>query len=64
MEPMSPIAGGPDYDLAWEQGDTIWVAEVKSLAESNETSRSALRSVRCSTTRISCDGSRSSKYGQ
>jgi hypothetical protein len=34
--PRSPASGEPDFDLAWEEGDTVWVAEVKSTTEKNE----------------------------
>ena len=33
--PLSPVAGGPNFDLAWEQDDEVWVAEVKSCSPSN-----------------------------
>lgn len=36
-EPRSPAPGEPNYDLAWEEGDVLWVAEVKSLTDANET---------------------------
>lgn len=36
IKPLSPMAGGPDYDLAWQIGDTVWVAEVKSTTQVNE----------------------------
>ena len=32
----SPVPGEPVFDLAWEDGHSIAVAEVKSLTESNE----------------------------
>lgn len=35
-EPLSPAASAVKFDLAWVHGDTIWVAEVKSLTEQNE----------------------------
>ena len=34
--PRSPRSGEPDFDLAWQDGDTVWVAEVKSTTEGNE----------------------------
>jgi hypothetical protein len=34
--PRSPLPGEPVFDLAWEDGDTIVVAEVKSLTQRNE----------------------------
>ena len=37
--PLSPIPGGPNYDLAWESGEEIWVAEVKSCTASNQESQ-------------------------
>ncbi len=35
LEPLSPN-GGPNYDIAWRHGDTILVAEIKSLTNENE----------------------------
>lgn len=35
-EPRRPKPEEPQYDLAWDAGDTIWVAEVKSIAPQNE----------------------------
>ena len=34
--PLSPIVGGPNFDLAWEQDGEIWVAEVKSCTAHNQ----------------------------
>lgn len=34
--PRSPRAEEPRYDLAWARGQTIWVAEVKSVTSQNE----------------------------
>jgi hypothetical protein len=36
MCPRSPAALEPNFDLAWSDGSTIWVAEVKSLTIKNE----------------------------
>src|SRR5205823_1725124 len=36
-EPRRPKPDEPQYDLAWESGETTWVAEVKSTTEQNET---------------------------
>jgi hypothetical protein len=36
LEPRSPGPHGPNFDLAWQDGDTIFVAEIKSLTETNE----------------------------
>jgi hypothetical protein len=36
LRPRSPIPGEPTFDLAWEDGATIVVAEVKSLTKRNE----------------------------
>jgi hypothetical protein len=36
MCPRSPSALEPNFDLAWTNGSTIWVAEVKSLTMVNE----------------------------
>jgi hypothetical protein len=35
-EPRSPSAKEPNYDLAWELNGTVWVAEIKSMTNSNE----------------------------
>jgi hypothetical protein len=37
LVPLSAVGGNADFDLAWEDGDDIWVAEVKSLTAANET---------------------------
>jgi hypothetical protein len=34
--PMSPIVGGPNFDLAWEFDGEVWVAEVKSCTTTNQ----------------------------
>jgi hypothetical protein len=34
--PRRPKPEEPQYDLAWQAGDSIWVAEVKSLTPTNE----------------------------
>jgi len=34
--PLSPVPGGPNYDLAWRAGEEIWVAEVKSCTPLNQ----------------------------
>ncbi|WP_437338488.1 EVE domain-containing protein [Sorangium sp. So ce394] len=36
LVPRSPSADEPEYDLAWEVGTTIFVAEVKSITDLNE----------------------------
>ncbi len=36
LDPLRPGTEGPQYDLAWECGGTIFVAEVKSTTPSNE----------------------------
>jgi hypothetical protein len=36
FEPRRPKPDEPQYDIAWEQGDVTWVAEVKSVTEQNE----------------------------
>jgi hypothetical protein len=36
MTPRSPQASDPNFDLAWEAGGTLFVAEVKSTTEANE----------------------------
>ena len=36
FSPRSPRTGEPDFDLAWQDKDTVWVAEVKSTTEANE----------------------------
>jgi hypothetical protein len=32
----SPAPSEPAFDLAWESGDNVWIAEVKSLTRKNE----------------------------
>jgi hypothetical protein len=34
--PRSPVPGEPTFDIAWDDGDVIVVAEVKSLTVRNE----------------------------
>jgi predicted RNA-binding protein with PUA-like domain len=36
MSPRSPSPLEPNFDLAWSNGSTVWVAEVKSLTIKNE----------------------------
>jgi hypothetical protein len=36
LTPRSPRHGEPDYDLAWQDGDVVWVAEVKSITQATE----------------------------
>lgn len=36
IEPRSPMSGEPNFDLAWQNEDTIFVAEVKSITDDNE----------------------------
>jgi hypothetical protein len=36
MTPRSPGPGEPSFDLAWQDGATIYVAEVKSLTNTNQ----------------------------
>jgi hypothetical protein len=36
IDPKSPRSGDPNFDLAWENGDRLFVAEVKSLTNVNE----------------------------
>jgi hypothetical protein len=36
LMPLSPPGGWADFDLAWERGARLWVAEVKSLTDANE----------------------------
>jgi hypothetical protein len=35
-EPRGPTPAEPQYDIAWDDGETVWVAEVKSLTLANE----------------------------
>jgi hypothetical protein len=35
-EPRSAAAGEPPFDLAWEDGDTVSIAEIKSMSGTNE----------------------------
>lgn len=34
--PRSPAPGEPEFDLGWENGESICIAEVKSLSHANE----------------------------
>src|SRR5262249_1025695 len=34
---LKPIADGPDFDLAWESQANVFVAEIKSTTDANET---------------------------
>jgi hypothetical protein len=36
LTPLSPLPGDPNFDLAWEHNDVIYVAEVKSITAKNE----------------------------
>jgi len=36
IEPRSPGQGDPEFDLAWEIDETLYVAEVKSITTANE----------------------------
>jgi hypothetical protein len=36
IEPRSPAPDEPNYDLAWANGGTVYVVEVKSLTDTNE----------------------------
>lgn len=36
IEPLSPSSRDPDWDIAWRQDRTLYIAEVKSLTASNE----------------------------
>lgn len=36
LEPLSPEAGDPQFDIAWIQDDVAFITEVKSLTEANE----------------------------
>ena len=36
LSPRSSAGDEPDFDLAWRDGDTVWVAEVKSTTAMNE----------------------------
>lgn len=36
LDPLSPLPGEPEYDLAWVAGDVKFVCEVKSITETNE----------------------------
>ncbi len=36
ITPRSALGDQPNFDLAWEDGETLWVAEVKSITDDNE----------------------------
>ncbi len=36
ITPLSPDGEQPNFDIAWQDGDILWVAEVKSLTDANE----------------------------
>lgn len=36
LTPLRPAPHEPQYDLAWQHGDELWIAEVKSTTASNE----------------------------
>lgn len=36
LEPLSPEAGDPQFDIAWIQDDVAFITEVKSLTAANE----------------------------
>jgi hypothetical protein len=36
FEPLSPRGSDPNFDIAWARGDVVYVAEVKSITDSNE----------------------------
>ena len=36
IEPRSPTAAEPNFDIAWQVGESVFVAEVKSLTARNE----------------------------
>jgi hypothetical protein len=36
LRPRLPVGGEPNYDLAWEYGGSIYLAEVKSITDVNE----------------------------
>ena len=36
FEPLSPAGSAAQFDLAWNAGDAIWVAEIKSVTMQNE----------------------------
>lgn len=37
--PLSPHSTGPNFDIAWQMGQIVYVAEVKSLTPDNEESQ-------------------------
>lgn len=36
LRPVRPAPSDPSFDLAWEDGETLYVAEVKSITDANE----------------------------
>ena len=36
LTPRSPVAGEPEFDIGWEDGDSLCIAEVKSMSHANE----------------------------
>jgi 5-methylcytosine-specific restriction protein A len=36
IQPLDPMPSDPPFDLAWRQGEVLYVAEVKSLTRANE----------------------------
>jgi len=36
LTPRSPTAGEPEFDIGWEDGDSLCIAEVKSMSHANE----------------------------
>jgi hypothetical protein len=36
LDPLSPVAGDPPFDLAWVESDRLYVVEVKSVTSANE----------------------------
>src|SRR5205823_5984563 len=36
LEPRSPKSGEPNFDIAWKEGNRLFVGEVKSITASNE----------------------------
>jgi hypothetical protein len=36
IEPLHPTRGDPNFDIAWRTPETLFVAEIKSLTDSNE----------------------------
>jgi hypothetical protein len=36
IEPLCPAPGEPEFDIAWEHDGTVFIAEVKSITDTNE----------------------------